>query len=181
MIHFMYTHGLFCCLWNTQIFLWSSSLYERAFGISIWSRFRVSVCRYSVMNGEIDGGAVVKVFDCGVESLVQFSDRAQTLLPLLLTSVRKFGCLSTRDNHKCHRTTKNTNVVVRRTTINCYAPAVKLDPHLPCFKYGQPKTWTDNQKMSPGCPWDNHLFFLNSNTAAHSISASDWLGSYYGQ
>ena len=47
---------------------------------------------------------------------------------MVYTSVRKFGCPCARDNQKCHRTTKNTNVVVRRTTINCYAPAVKLDP-----------------------------------------------------
>ncbi len=47
---------------------------------------------------------------------------------MLLTSVRKFGCPCARDNQKSRRTTKNTDVVVRWTTINFYAPIVKLDP-----------------------------------------------------
>ncbi len=55
-------------------------------------------------------------------------------------SVRKFGCPCARDNQKRRRTTKNTDVVVRRTTINFYAPAVKLDPI-----YLVPST--DNQKL----------------------------------
>ena len=43
-------------------------------------------------------------------------------------SVRKFGCPCARDNQTSRRTTKNTDVVVRRTTINFHAPAVKLYP-----------------------------------------------------
>ena len=30
--------------------------------------------------------------------------------------------------------------------------------------YGQPKALTGNQKLQPGCPWDNHCIFLNSYT-----------------
>ena len=36
----------------------------------------------------------------------------------LLTSVGNFGCPCALDNQKCHRTTKNTDAVVQRTTIN---------------------------------------------------------------
>ena len=30
--------------------------------------------------------------------------------------------------------------------------------------YGQPKTLADNQKLQPGCPWDNPFYFPNSDT-----------------
>ncbi len=67
-----------------------------------------------------------------------------------IASVRNFGCPCARDNQKSRRATKNTDAVVRRTTINFDAPAVKLIlSHycLPCSMYGQPKAWTDNQKL----------------------------------
>ncbi len=38
--------------------------------------------------------------------------------------------------------------------------------------YGQPQSWTDNQKLlSDGCPWDNDLFVLNSNTAMMTVGS----------
>ena len=45
----------------------------------------------------------------------------------VVTSVRNFGCPCARDNQKSLRTTKNTDAVVRWTTINFGAPAVKLN------------------------------------------------------
>ncbi len=43
-------------------------------------------------------------------------------------SIRKIWLSVRRENQISRRTTKNTDVIVRRTTINFHAPAVKLDP-----------------------------------------------------
>ena len=61
------------------------------------------------------------------------------------------------DNQKSRRTTKNTDVVVRRTTINFHAPAVKLYP-----VYLVPSIRTT--KKLDGQPDIVTLFFPNSNT-----------------
>ena len=31
--------------------------------------------------------------------------------------------------------------------------------------YGQPKALAENQKFEPSCPWDNHHFYFNADTA----------------
>ena len=37
--------------------------------------------------------------------------------------------------------------------------------------YGHPEALADNQKLQPGCLWDNHLLFLNLDTAARNVNA----------
>ena len=74
-------------------------------------------------------------------------------------SVRNFGCPCARDNQKSCLTTKNTDVVVQRTTMNFHTPSVKLDSI-----YIAPST--DNQKLGQTTRNCNLVTFsLNSNTA----------------
>ncbi len=69
---------------------------------------------------------------------------------------------ATGTTQKSRWTIKNTDVVVRWTTINFHAP-VDLIYSVP--NTGNQKLATNSQKLLLDCPWDNHLFFLNSNTA----------------
>ena len=50
--------------------------------------------------------------------------------PKMSPDNQKYWCGCPTDNHK----------------FSC--PSCETRPHLPCSKYGQPKTWTDNQKLS---------------------------------
>ena len=38
--------------------------------------------------------------------------------------------------------------------------------------YGRPKILADNQKLQPGCPWDNPFYSLNSDTALRYSEAT---------
>ncbi len=59
-----------------------------------------------------------------------------------LTSVN-FGCSCARDNQKSCPTTKITDAVVQRTTV----AKTHLCRCLLYSKYGQPRSWMDNQKL----------------------------------
>ncbi len=68
------------------------------------------------------------------------------ILTFVHASVRNFGCPCARDNQTSRRTTKKTDAVVRRTTINFDAQAVRLKrSHVRTTKNleGQPEivTW----------------------------------------
>ena len=88
---------------------------------------------------------------------------------LLIISVRKFGCPCARDNQKSRRTTKNTDVVVRRTTINFHGQALKLDPIYLIPSTDNLKLGRTTRNCNLGVHGTTIYFFPNSNTAYNAV------------
>ena len=101
----------------------------------------------------------LKSYEFYVELLrVRFYYHFISVMITIPPSVRNFGCPCARNNQKGHRTTTNTDAVVRRTTIKFPCPICETRLQ-PLIVYLVPST--DNQKLGRTT---KHLFFLISNT-----------------
>ncbi len=64
---------------------------------------------------------------------------------------------------------KTADAVVRLTTINFDVPAMKLNRSNDLVPFSQTKNVDGQPDIVTGCPWDNHLFSLNSNTDLQAL------------